>query len=311
MSVQSTAIVDKLLTNVSQQIVPEGYISEMILTPATGTQFTGKIGKYGNGHLRIVTTITGGREKFPHIETNTRSSDTYEIQTHGLAETLTKEDFANVEKPFDARKDATNQLTHMMWTVKEKALADTLADTGILTNNTTLSGTDQWDDAASDPLGDFITARDSIQSKTGQKPNKAIMSFKVADTLRYHADLLDRMGFKDQRPGGLNDQELAKALDVKTVLVGSAVFNSAKLGQTDVIANVWDTICVFMLSPDSAALRQKTFGYEVSLKGTSQRQMFKNKQNSPPESELIQIRSMYDQLVTDVGAAFLIKDAIS
>ena len=45
MSTQTRAIIDKLLTNVSNQLIPIGFIAEMILPALKVKQRTGKIGK--------------------------------------------------------------------------------------------------------------------------------------------------------------------------------------------------------------------------------------------------------------------------
>ena len=61
MKTQSGALVEKLLTNVSNQLIPEGYISELILPVLNVVQTTGLIGKYSNDHLRIIDTTVGGK----------------------------------------------------------------------------------------------------------------------------------------------------------------------------------------------------------------------------------------------------------
>ncbi len=61
MGSQQTAQVDKLLTEVSNKIVPDGFVSEEILPMVKVKQSTGKLGSYGSGHMRIVTTLTGGK----------------------------------------------------------------------------------------------------------------------------------------------------------------------------------------------------------------------------------------------------------
>lgn len=312
MSTQDKAIVDKLLTNVSQMIKPQGFICEQILPPLNVTQYSGKIGRYGNSHLRIETTISGGRNEFPLIETNTRKSDSYALDTHGLKDILTPEDFANVETPFDARSDSVTDLTTRLFLGKEKGLADTLTSTSVITQNTTLSGTDQYNDYTnSDPLGDFSTARSTIYGSVGIAPDTAIMSWGVYNTLRFHPNLLDKLGFKDSRPGGLNTDELAKALDVKRVLVGEAVYNSAKKGQADSISPVWGKHIVFAVCPTVASRMQISLGYRLQKAGTMARQVFRNSIDEPPESEKIQVRDIYQLLITKATAAYLIKDAIA
>ena len=120
---QIKAIVDKLLTNVSQMYVPEGYISEDILPNLKVKQKTGKIGKYGLNHLRIVNSKMGGRGKAARFEPIVRDSDLYSIESHGLEGLVTEDDYDNVEEPFEAESDETLGLTSTLWTAKEYAIA--------------------------------------------------------------------------------------------------------------------------------------------------------------------------------------------
>jgi len=146
MTTQNSAIVDKVLTQVSNKIVPVGYISEMILPMIPVKQTTGLLGGYGTSHLRIDSTITGGKNKFNQVNTRVFVTQSYQIQTHGLKDSLTIDDFANVEQPFDAEVDTTDELVSKLWLGKEKSLADVITDPAIITQNITLAGTDQYND---------------------------------------------------------------------------------------------------------------------------------------------------------------------
>lgn len=308
---QSAPIVSKLLTNVSNKIVPQGFIAEAVLPVVRVKESSGLLGSYGNSHLRIETTVTGGKNAYPRVDTRQYATTSYQITKHGLADVVTEEDKANVEDPFDAEVDTTSELTLKLQLEKEKGLADSLGDTAIITNNATLSGTDQYSDYVnSTPLVDFSVARNSIYDAVGVAPNTAIMSWKVKDMLRYHPDLMDNLGYKYDRPGGLSDAELARALDVDRLLVGSAVYNSAKQGQTDVIAPVWGKNIIFAVCPASAAKNQVSLGYRMQQFGDSRR-VFKNAADSPPNSTLIQVDDSYQQLLSKVTAAYLIKNAIA
>jgi len=258
MKTQGKAIVDKLLTDVSNQLIPTGYISEMILALKSVVQWSGKVGKYGNEHLRIVNTLTTGKGKYAMVDSVVRSSNTYQLENHALKDIITEEDLDNVEKPFDAEEDTTVALSTHLWLGKEKSLADTLTDTTIITQNETLSGTDQFSDYVnSDPLKKLKDARIAVRGGCGFMPNNAAMDSDVAETLKFHPQLLDKLGFKEDRPGGLNDQELAKALNVKRVLIAEAVFNDSVLGQTDSIVPVWGKHLVFFFQPPDSSLKSQ------------------------------------------------------
>ncbi len=98
MGSQIGAMVDKLLTRVSNRLNPQGYVSEMALTPHKVKQQSGKLGSYGNNHLRIVTTNMGGQGKARRIESFTQSTSSYFIDDHGLSDVVTASDRRNFER---------------------------------------------------------------------------------------------------------------------------------------------------------------------------------------------------------------------
>jgi len=310
---QLKAVQDKLLTQVSNRITPEGYVSDMILPRLTVRNGTGKLADYGNGHLRIVSTIMGGKGMAPRVDVVTRTSNSYDITRHGLEGMVTPDDFANADAPYDARKDETEALVTMLWLAREKGLADALTNTATITQNTTLSGTSQFSDFAnSDPLGQFLTARKTIRDSTGLPPNGAVMDWEVAQQLRYHPGILEALGFTTGvRTGALTPQELASALQVDRLLIAKAVHNSAKLGQSDSVAAVWGKHIVFFKTPATAGKKQVSLGYNLEFSGRSPRMVFRSNVDNPPQSEKIVVVDDYEQNLTNVNAAYLIKDAIA
>lgn len=220
---QTRAIIDKLLTKASSMLKPEGYISEQIFPYIGFTQKTGKLAKYGHSHLRIESSITGGRGKYRRVEPITRSNVGYDIKGHGLEGLVTKDDYRNVELPYKAEEDEVIGLSSQLWTEKEFVLASALSNTGTITQNTTLSGTSQFSDYAnSDPLSRFKTARAAVKNGCGKMPDTVWMDERTADVLKFHPQLLDFLGFKFAKPGGLDMDSLAKALNVKRVLIADA-----------------------------------------------------------------------------------------
>lgn len=312
MTTQVRAIVDKLLTNVSNQLIPEGYISELILPELNVVQTTGLIGKYSNDHLRIIDTRVGGKGMYPMVDTVVRDSSAYRLQDHALKEILVEEDYDNVEKPFDAEQDTVVALTTHLWLEKEKGLADAAADPAVITQGVTLAGGDQWSDYTnSNPLEDLRDGRKGVRGGCGKKANMAFMDEDVADTLRFHPQLLDSLGFKDNRPGGLSDEELAKALKVKFVHIGEAVYNNSVQPAADVITPVWGKHFWYAHSPKVAARRQQSLGYRLQRAGQKPRQVFKFNENEPVNSKKIIVKDKYQMLFTNPDCAYRITDSIA
>lgn len=309
---QLRAIVDKLLTGVSSAYVPKGFICEEVLPSIKSKQYSGLLGKYGTSHLRIENSVKGGRGKYRQIETRVYSTSSYLIEGHGLEDFISKEDYANVEDPFDAERDGVMGVSTVLWLEKEKALADSLMSTSIITQNTTLSGTAQFSDYAnSDPLGVTTTAQNTILDATGVLPNLCVMDIRTWKVLRYHPQLLDQLGYKWNRPGGMNQDEMARALGVDEVLFGEARYESAAEGQASSLASVWGKGIVFCVSPDKPSIQQKSVGYLVSPTGGQPRKVYKEAQFNPPGATKILVEDEYDMLISDAACAYLIAAAVA
>lgn len=314
MSTQMKGIIDPLLTDASSGYFPdeEGCIADKYFPPLKFSQYTGKLGGYGKGHLRIENTIIGGRGKYRQVQAITRTTQSFEIEGHGLAGMVSKQDYKNVIDPFDAEKDETIGITSILLLEKEKGLADSLSDTAVLTQNVTLSGTAQLSDYAnSDVVSVVNVGKKAIRDGSGAVCNAMILEYGVAEILRYHPQLLDLLGFKFARPGGLSNEELAKALNIAKVFVPNAMYNSAKEGQTAVLAPVWGKHIILGVIPDSAKKMQVSLGYNVRLDDGQPRKVYKQPMFNPPGSTEILVEDEYDMLLADVTAGYLIKNAVA
>jgi len=310
---QLSAIVDKLLTEVSVAYIPSGYISESLFPNIPVMQTTGKLAKYSNSHIRVqAPSYMGGRGVARRVDTITRSQSTFEVERHGLEGIVTKDDYRNVEKPYDAEKDETIGLTTALWLEKERALSNSLGDTAILTQNTTLSGTSQFNDYTnSDPLGVFKAAQLAVKAGCGMPANTAIVPWEIAQTLYYHPQILDRFGGKYNQLGGVTLELLKLALSVEKLFVPTPTYNSSKEGQSDSLAAVWSKNVIFAVIPDSAAPYQTSLGYYLTMKDEGPRQVYKQALRNPPEANSIIVMDSYDYLLSNTAAAYLVKDAIA
>ncbi len=312
MSTQMKGIIDPLLTNVSSMYVPDGCIADALFPALKFSQYTGKLGSYGKNHLRIENTVIGGKGKYRQVESITRATSSFEIAGHGLSGMVTKADYKNVIEPFDAEKDETTGISTILLLEKEKGLADALVDTAVMTQNATLSGTSQLSDYSnSDAVSVFNTAKLAIRAGCGAIANTVIMDYAVAEVLRYHPQLLDLLGYKFARPGGLSDDELARAFGIDQILVPNAMYNSAKEGQTAVLASVWGKHIILAQIPKSAAKYQISLGYNIRLDDGQPRKVYKQPLFNPPGATEILVEDEYDLLLSDVTAGYVIKNAVA
>lgn len=311
---QLTALVDKLLTNVSNGLFQgaEQFIAEKVFPTLEVKETSGKLGKYGTSFLRIEHDLVGGRGEARRVEPTTRSTATYLIEEHALEGVVTKSDYRNVEKPYDAERDETMGVTSLVLLGKEYALSSVLSNTSTLTQNETLSGISQFSDYAnSDPLGKVSGWVEDVYDGSGTVVNTIITSWKVVNKLKYHPSILESLGYKHNRPGALTLTEIAQAFGVDKVIVGSAVYESAKEGQTSSLAALWGKHMIFAHLPDKAMPYQKSLGYYMKYAGESSRNVYKYPLNNPTGSKGIIVEDNYQFLIADANCGFLAKDVIS
>jgi len=104
---------------------------------------------------------------------------------------------------------------------------------------TTLSGSDQWDNAASDPVAIGQSARDSIIQASGEAPDTVIIGYAVYSALRQHPAIVEFASRTQTSVGIVSNEDIARALDVENVFVGKAVANTAEENLTASNSYIW------------------------------------------------------------------------
>lgn len=147
--------------------------------------------------------------------------------------------------------------------IAQAALATTAANYAS-GNKVTLSGTDQWSDAAnSDPMGVVETAKEAIRQKTGKRPNVLVMGAAVFAKLKVHSKVLDRIKYTG-RDVATTDL-LASLFGVQQVLVGDAVVAD----DAGVFSDTWGKSVVLAYTPVASLAAQgvPSYGYTYQLDG--------------------------------------------
>lgn len=153
--------------------------------------------------------------------------------------------------------------------IRERLAAAIAFSTTVFSGKTAaLSGTDQWDNAASDPVSKAQDARDTIVQNSGETPDVAIMGYAVYKALRQHPAIVEFVSRTSSNVGIVSNNDIARALDVDTIYVGKVVANAAVEGQTVDNQYVWGKFCLFArlrsspapMSPQSCLQRWKFQG---------------------------------------------------
>ena len=307
-----------VLTRIAKGFSPDGFVAGDILPDMTVRALQGKVNEYGSEAIRIHSLNVTFDSLTPVIKMSVTKIDGWEIKPRAVQALITQGDAANQfpGNPEQGRRELrevqTKNVRHAIMVGRENALMTTLTTTGnyIVSNTVTLSGTSQYDDYTnSDPIGDFKTARLTIWDNVFQEANAVVMPFKVAETLRFHPDLIARMSNDVDKQKGLSQEQLRNALGVEELLISKAIKNTAAESQTKVIAQIMPNDVVFFYKDRNPqmAMPRTSLGYSFVFKPLSVDRRFVD---DPKDAEFIRVEEQLDDVILSFSAAYLIKDAI-
>lgn len=300
--------VDKILTQFSISYRNDHYISDQIMPVVKVKERAGKFAKYGKDNLRLEDFI----ERAPGTQARTFdytiSQGSYSCTEKALEKIVPDEFIVNTDDPYDPKRDATVFCVDKIWLHQENALATFMADTANITQNTTLSGGDQWSDFAnSDPIDDITTARTTIKQNTGMHPNLASFGYQTWEKFIHHPDIVERIKYIGLTDPAAVRRAVAQLLEVDEVVIGDATKNTANQGQTNSLSYVWGKHFWLLHRASRPSLMQATFGYTIK----DMDRVVDSYRDEQRIGDVIRVRDSYDQVAVDDTLAYLVKNAVA
>lgn len=309
---KSNTYVSPLLTSISLAYGNEEYIAEKILPIVSVQKDTAQIATFGMDNLRIEQSLRAQGSGANEVNHSVSIGAHYILKDHALKEFVSKEEMDNADKPISPQVDATENLTERMQVIKEKALADLMSDTGIVTQNTTLSGTSQWSDFDnSDPIANIKTAISGVRTGSGKMANTFVMSYAVMLTLIVHPAIIARLPNTTTvtADGVITALKLAFP-NIKNVWIGSAQYNSAPEGGTDALADIWGKHFWALYVDPRPTTKSRSFGFTYQKIGEN-RQVKVLPYDEDREGKFVRVNDKYDQKLVDNKCAYLLKNVIA
>ena len=320
-AITNNPVDSKILNGRMNQI--EGMIARKILPEIEAKYEFVDVKEIGAEFLRIHDDIADGGSETAEITYSLSKSEKVFIKDHRLKMKITKDDAREYGSMTEAKRWGKTLLMQAIMTIQERGLSAQLENTAVITQQDTLSGTDQWSDKNnSDPIGDIELAKNTIYDSVGMAPNTMIMSWKVFQSLRFHPQVADLLGTKYGGNGvknstvGLTIDQIKGAFDVKNVLIGEGVYNTAKEGQTKSMSPIWGKHCwLAYINPNPNPNKaEDSLGYTFwggMPQGNSKILSDAYEIKDPPKAEFVRVEMDYAQTLLKTTACYLIKDAIA
>ncbi|MFB6518585.1 hypothetical protein [Streptomyces sp. NPDC056401] len=300
---------DQALTNVSNAWFNKDtdFIGSKLFPEVMVKKPTFKVAEYGKDGMRVPSSSARtGEAKAKRVNLTRGYNDVGPLTEHALSDIVTRDDYLLTDDPFEPESDVTENINQIMTLIDEKDVATMLRDTSIITQNTTLSGTSQWNDYAnSNPFADITTG-----VKTGKFVNYNTASFSWESWLAIinHPDFLDRIKWSSL--GVMTEADFLKLMapyGITKLFIGKAKENTGKEGLADAVSTVWGGDFLLGYVTDRPGRKQVNGGYKFRLENG--RQVTKEVKNNPPVTEIVNT-DYYDHVLMNDECWYLIKNAV-
>lgn len=149
-------------------------------------------------------------------------SQSYALEQYSFHKDVTKTDREQVETPYDAVNDSIKFIINRLRRVAFKYLVNEFITDGVWSNEETSPS--QWD-ADNDPVDAVLTWQQAVESTTGFKPNKMIVTPDIYKALRTNSNITNLLS--DNQTKKVSQQILANLFDLDQFIVMNAVNESA------------------------------------------------------------------------------------
>lgn len=236
----------------------------------------------------------------------------YKCEEHGLEGALDDSEREMYASDFDAELITSQITARRLMQAQERRVAQQIFNTSLWSGSALYSdySAEPWDNIATNVIGQIRAAREKVRSNCGIDPDTLICNKANIDRL------LDNTGIKDsiKYVARLTEAEilnaLADILGIKRIIVGKAIYNSAKEGQSFVSADIWndDYAMVAVVASDGQNLVQPSIGRTfLWVSDSPENAVVESYRDEVHRSDVFRVRQNVDEKVIDPYFGHLLK----
>jgi hypothetical protein len=264
-------VVDPVLSALALGYSNAEFIGHILLPYVEVEKEGGKIPKFGKDAFKVYNTERALRAKSNRIVPEEPDDITVSLDEHDLEYPIDYREDSEAAFPLQAH--ATHRVTEGIRIRHEKMVADMLQNPANFPsgNKLALSGTDVFNDPASDPEGVIDDARAAVRSKIAKEPNTMALGYNTWRALKRHPKL--RAILSDTRPRLVQLADLREIFEVDNIVVGKGVYAT----DTGVVTDLWGSTMVLAYVPPGAPSKagdapvrsayEPGFGYTLRKQG--------------------------------------------
>ncbi|TXH52455.1 MAG: hypothetical protein E6Q97_16030 [Desulfurellales bacterium] len=307
--------VDQYLTNISIAYQNPLYIADQIFPIVPVNKQSNKIALYDQSHWFRDT----AKVRAPGTKSQgggwAVNSDTYFCDRFSYRHEIDDEARDNADEPFNLDRDATDFVTDKLQMRRERSFAADFFTTSVWgTDKTGASDFTRWSDyAASTPLVDLTTYRDTVEATVGREPNTLVMGKQVWVQLKWHPDVIDTIKYTQRAQ--VSTDLFASLAEFDRVLVGRSIYTATAEGTAEASVSygrIWGKHALMVYVPDAPSLLQPAAGYTFTWNRVpGSIQYIRRMRDDEREVDIVEANSYFDQKVTASKAGLFMSTAVA
>lgn len=235
------------------------------------------------------------------------STSSYQVKEHAIKDVITDRDRENTDAPLNLDRDMTENLTDIIMRRMEYEAMKLCFTTTTWSNNATLVSSTSWKGhtTTASPTGHVLSATGKILADSGKMANTMVIGWSVFEALKENQNLWDRIKYSER---SIVTKELLAALfDVQNVYVGTAVYDTAKEGDTASKGFLWGSDALIAYFDPQPGIKKATaaLNFRVAWKGNPYR--VKKWREEAVEGDYIEVQTMCAPKAVATACAYLYK----
>lgn len=238
-------------------------------------------------------------------------TDTYACEEYGWEEPVDDVERALYQRFFDAEVVATTRAVDIILRNQEKRIADLLMSTGTIPATSDV-GTEWSTLATCTPYANVEAAKLAMRAASGLLPNTIAMTYKIFRNVLGSSELRSKLMYTAPIELMSMDAQrniLAQYFGVGQVLVGNAIYDSAKKGQTFSLADIWDDefILLAFVSAGGEDMKEPCVGRTMLWTPDSPTNLVtESYREEQTRSDIYRVRQNVDEAIIFAGAGYLL-----
>lgn len=308
MATQAPFPVNGELTAVAVSYRNRALIADLVLPRVPVMQSEFKYMKYDKDSGFTIPDTKIGRKSEANIVETGGVEVTDSTVDYALKDVVPMTDLANAPDGYDPKARGTEFTTNLLDLAREVRAANLVFSTAQYgtANKATLSGTSQWSDTTSDPIGAILDAMDSMLLR----PTVLTLGGAVWTKLRTHPKVVAAVLGNSGTSGAVSREALAEVLELDDILVGQSFVNTAAKGATAAFSQCWGKHAALLYRDTLAGNEGITFGFTASFMGREVRDWF-NPELGRSGADVVQVADSVKEIVSANDLGYLFANAVA